>query len=428
MDSKLTAGEGYKETVLGPLPEDWEIVKLGKVANYINGYAFKPQQWKKTGLPIIRIQNLTSSSNKINYFNGELEDKYKVKNGDLLISWSASLGIFKWKGENAWLNQHIFKVCDYSERLWKEFFYYVVMSQIEIMKSKTHGSTMKHITKKEFLNLLIPLPPLPEQKAIAYVLSTIQGAKEKTEKVIQAAKELKKSLMKHLFTYGPVSLDEAKKIKLKETEIGLMPEDWNVVKLGELFNIKQGKQLSGKEKTEGKIKKPFLRTSNVLWGKIDTSNIDEMFFTKEEFDKLKLKFGDILVCEGGDIGRTALYRSELKECAYQNHLHRLRPYNDNINKEFFVFWMNFAINQKQMYSYFANITTIPNLSASRLKNFLIIYPPIPTQQKIASILSDIDQKIESEENKKKALDELFKSMLHNLMTAKIRVNHLDLKV
>ena len=118
--------EEYKQTELGELPKEWDVVKLGDVANYINGYPFKPIQWKKSGIPIIRIQNLTGSSNKENYFDGSIPEKYKVKKGDILISWSASLGIFEWVREDGWLNQHIFKVENYSPKINKDFFYYVV--------------------------------------------------------------------------------------------------------------------------------------------------------------------------------------------------------------------------------------------------------------------------------------------------------------
>jgi len=242
--------------------------------------------------------------------------------------------------------------------------------------------------------------------------------------VIDATKALKKSMMKHLFTYGPVSPEEIENVPLKETEIGLVQEDWEVVKLGEVFDVQQGKQLSEKESKEGKIRKPFLRTSNLNWGYIDISSIDEMYFTSEEFNKLKLESGDILICEGGDIGRTALYRGELVECAYQNHLHRLRPKKDNVDVKFFVLWMNYAINQRKMYTHSANRTTIPNLSGSRLKEFIFPLPLLPVQQKIASILSAIDEKIQAEEAKEKALEDLFRSLLSHLMSGKIRVKDL----
>ena len=90
------------------LPQEWQKTTLGKIATYVNGRAFKPIEWSKAGTPIIRIQNLNNPNAEYNYYDGNIEQKYHVKNGDLLFAWSASLGAYIWKGENAFLNQHIF--------------------------------------------------------------------------------------------------------------------------------------------------------------------------------------------------------------------------------------------------------------------------------------------------------------------------------
>src|SRR5437868_9136857 len=95
---------------LNNLPSSWKVARLGDVAEYINGFAFKPTDWGETGVPIIRIQNLNSPNASFNYFDGQIADKFKVQNGDLLISWSASLDAFLWNRGEAILNQHIFNV------------------------------------------------------------------------------------------------------------------------------------------------------------------------------------------------------------------------------------------------------------------------------------------------------------------------------
>ncbi|MCX6803842.1 MAG: restriction endonuclease subunit S, partial [Candidatus Diapherotrites archaeon] len=189
-----------KETEIGLMPNTWVVVNLGDVAKYVNGYPFKPTDWKKVGLPIIRIQNLTGTQNNPNFFDGAINERYRIKNGDILISWSASLGVFNWKKEDAWLNQHIFKVEDYSPKITKEYFYYVVGTKIEGMKDKTHGSTMHHITKLEFLNVKIPLPPLQDQNNIVEILSGIDSQIEAEESKSKALQHLFDSMAKELTT------------------------------------------------------------------------------------------------------------------------------------------------------------------------------------------------------------------------------------
>ncbi|MBX0312310.1 MAG: restriction endonuclease subunit S, partial [Sulfurihydrogenibium sp.] len=321
---------------------------------------------------------------------------------------------------DAYHNEAIISIYPKENRVLKEFLFYYLPA-VDYSKLQDKAIKGNTLNTSKLIKIPIPLPPLEEQKAIADILSTVQNAIEKTEKVINATKQLKKSMMKHLFTYGAVAVDEIDKVKLKESEIGLIPEHWEVVKLGDIFEVKQGKQLSSKESKEGKTLKPFLRTSNILWNRIDVSNLSYMPFSDKEFEVLKLCKGDILVCEGGDVGRTAVWEGQLEECAYQNHLHRLRPKENNIVNYFFSYWMEYAISLRGLYISIANKTTIPNLSSQRLKSFPIPLPPLDEQQKIANILTTIDQKIQAEEKKKQALQNLFKTLLQQLMTGKIRV-------
>ena len=143
------------------------MARLGDVATYINGYAFKPSDWSDTGLPIIRIQDLTGNAYQANRYNGEYASKYEVNDGDVLISWSASLGVYIWHGEKALLNQHIFKVIFDKEEVSKNFFVYQVENILAKAASEAHGATMKHLTKPVFDALPFYLPPIDEQRRIA---------------------------------------------------------------------------------------------------------------------------------------------------------------------------------------------------------------------------------------------------------------------
>jgi len=187
MQELLTKGIGHKEfkdTEIGRIPKDWEYISAADIADYINGYPFSPTDWKMYGIPIIRIQNLNDPNAEFNFFNGEIDDIYKIKNGDLLFSWSASIGIYIWKRGDAVLNQHIFKVIP-KTNINKLFLYYDLLLAIEQLKGRVHGSTMKHFQKNELKTTFIPIPSIKEQQKIAEILSTVDKKLEvlKQEKV-----------------------------------------------------------------------------------------------------------------------------------------------------------------------------------------------------------------------------------------------------
>ena len=161
-NAEITCDNGHYQN----LPDGWAEIRVGDVANYINGRAFKPEEWQSIGLPIIRIQNLNDKTAPYNYSGQVFESKFLIQKGDLLFAWAASLGTYIWEGESAWLNQHIFKV-EPRPFILKEYLYYVFNAMITEFYRQSHGSGMVHITKKQFENIILILPPLAEQKKIA---------------------------------------------------------------------------------------------------------------------------------------------------------------------------------------------------------------------------------------------------------------------
>jgi type I restriction enzyme S subunit len=147
------------------------------------------------------------------------------------------------------------------------------------------------INKKTFLNISIPFPPLIEQKNIATVLSALQDTIAKTDALIESLYNFKKTLMRHLFTYGPVAMEETEQVRLKETEIGKMPEEWEVVKLeNAIQNTQYG--LSKRGEQEGQY--PILRMNNMVNGRLDISDLQYTNLDATEFKKFRLNKGDIL--------------------------------------------------------------------------------------------------------------------------------------
>ena len=171
---------------------------LGDVATYINGRAFKPQEWETSGRPIIRIQNLTNSTQECNRTTKQFEEKYRISDGDLLFAWSASLGAHIWHGEDGWLNQHIFKVIP-NESIDKIYLYVV-----DQLYAKTHGSGMVHITLKPFKSTRIMLPELNEQRRVVgkieSLFAKLDEAKEKAQAVVDSFETRKAAILHKAFT------------------------------------------------------------------------------------------------------------------------------------------------------------------------------------------------------------------------------------
>ena len=285
------------------------------------------------------------------------------------------------------------------------------------------GGAQPNISQRILRDIAVPLPPLPEQRAIAHVLRTVQRAKRATENVIATAKQLKQSLLQHLFTFGPVQLSAMASLSVSETEIGPMPRHWHLRKFDDLFESRLGKMLSPRARL-GKAPRSYLRNANVQWGHITLGDVLEMDFDGDERDEFRLRQGDALICEGGEVGRTAIWRGEIEECYYQKAIHRARPRSDQSSAEFLMYHMMNAFLIRKSYGDVGTVTTIAHLPGVKLKALQIPLPPRAEQDRICRYLAALDTKIASEERRASANKALSDSLLHHLMTGKLRVHDL----
>jgi type I restriction enzyme S subunit len=186
-----------------------------------------------------------------------------------------------------------------------------------------------------------------------------------------------------------------------------------------LFDIGAGKAMSPSARL-GERTYPFLRTANVFWGRLDLTTLDTMNFSENEIEKKSLRKGDLLVCEGGDIGRSAIWSGEIEKCGFQNHIHRLRPKSNGTIPAFVMYYLQAGFTQLGIYEGAGNKTTIPNLSRGRLAALLVPTPQTTEQEKIASILLKIQRAIEVEEKLVATTRELKQSAMRQLFTHGLR--------
>lgn len=413
----------FKQTEIGLIPEDWEVVRLGEVADFYIGRTPPrnlKEYWRNGSFPWVSIEDMRNriikdTKEKINFYALEKYFKNRIsKKGSLLMSFKLTIGRTSILDIDAVHNEAIITIKSNQEKVERMFLYYYLptINYFNYMDKAVKGNTLN---KSKIENLLIPLPTLSEQKKIAEVLSAVQEAKEKTEEVIKATKELKKSLMKFLFTYGPVSLKEKENVKLKETETGLIPEDWEVVRLGEVADIKSGG-------TPSRNNPDFWINGNIPWIRSEQcqdSFIESAieFITEKGLNNSSAKIFPpdtvLIAMVGATLGKTGYLK--IKAATNQN-VAGVYSYNLAKLSQLFLFY-----TMQSRYSDFAKEGGYKMANLSFIRSFKIPLPTLSIQQKIADILSAVDEKIQAEENKKKVLENLFKTLLNNLMTGRIRV-------
>ena len=438
--SENSIHEGFKITELGPLPEEWGVVGLGEVAEkfigggtpstsneeYWNGEIHWTTSKKINGI------HLLNGEKKITKRGLEESSTHLIPKDNLVIGTRVGVGKVAINKVDIAISQDLTGAFIDKEKYALEFLaYQICTKEIQnIFKGRARGTTIKGIPRDDLKKIPLKIPPLPEQHRIAAVLSAVQDAKEKTGAVIAAAKSLKKSLMRHLFTYGPVSIGAAESVPLVETEIGLVPEGWKMAPLGDLLaiDLKNGvyKPRSDYGKGDGRI----IQLNDIYSpdNRIRPEQLDMIDVSETEKEKYKVENDDIIInrvskrAEG--VGAVAIIEESDFQTVFESNMFRVRIDQSKILSEYFLLYgqSNRYHEQVMRRATKANQTSI---NQKNLRTILVQIPELTIQKKIIEIFSAIKNKTVAEGGRKKALDELFKSLLHNLMTAKIRVNHLE---
>ncbi|MEQ1726094.1 MAG: restriction endonuclease subunit S [Sphingopyxis sp.] len=195
--------------------------------------------------------------------------------------------------------------------------------------------------------------------------------------------------------------------------------DWPSTTIGEIFDIGSGKTMSSKVRADAELT-PFLRTSNVFWDRIDLSKVDEMPMLLWEREEKSLLPGDLLVCEGGEIGRAAVWEGQAESISFQNHLHRLRRKNDDIDPGFYAYFLQSAFTQLGIYEGAGNKTTIPNLSRSNLAALDVPKPDFDEQRDIRLVLKRVRAAMEKADDGIHVADELKRAAMRELFARGVR--------
>lgn len=415
--------EGYKITELGEIPSEWEVKKLGEITigkgeygigasatDYIEG---KPRY--------LRITDIGDSCrllfNDIKGLDDANYEKYILKEGDIVFARTGNTTgkgyvynkdhgelvyagfLIKYSIDNNIAKHNFIKYVIQSKRYW---------DWVSIMSTR---SGQPGINSTEYSSFIIQLPPLKEQEKIASILLTVDEQIDNVDALIEKNKELKKGLMQTLLTKG------IGHTKFKKTEVGEIPEEWDIEKLGNIVEVISGA-------TPKTNINEYWDNGDICWATPTdiTSNGKYISITEKTITESGLKncsakllpIGSILMSSRATIGERCINTVPMAT----NQGFKSLVCKARVNNEFIYYYIDIL---KEKLIGLASGSTFLEVSKKVVEDVKVAVPSLEEQEKIVSILSEIDNKIHEYENKKKKLEELKKGLMQQLLTGKIRV-------
>lgn len=356
--------------------------------------------------------------------NGKFGEYGKFMFDEELITWSVDGGgYFFYRDKHRY---SVTNVCGYmrvkSSKLHPKFVFYSLANQHRYQTfdytTKAHPSVIQKL-------YWLPTIGYEHQKKIASILSGIDTAIEKTEALIAKYQQIKAGLMHDLFTRGVLPNGQLRPPReqapelYQETAIGWIPRDWSLISIGTAFDIQLGKMLNQDAKT-GKSSFPYVGNRSVQWNRIDLDALEEMDFSPTEREKFSLKNGDLLVCEGGDVGRTAIWDCPLENCYYQKAIHRLRPKGNQVKPRFMLRFMWHAKSTGHFDNYTSQ-TSIAHLTQEKLAAVPMAAPSINEQNRLIARFDGIYSILDREQDFLANLRQQKSGLMHDLLTGKVPV-------
>ncbi len=416
--------EGYVKTAVGDIPVDWEVVKLGDIANTFAGgtpkrsiseYYIGNIPWVKSGE--VDNNNILETEEHVSELAIKETATRLIKPDSILVALygatAGKIGILK---VEACSNQAVLAVCSKDNSIENEFLYHFLKMQTTKLLNLSQGSGQPNLSKSIVDGVSIPQPPLYEQQKIAEILSTVDEKIDFIDQQIKETQELKKGLMQRLLTKG---IDHT---EFKDSPLGEIPKSWEIMSLGNIGEFKNGINKSKEDFGHGY---PMINLNDVFGvTTVKTNNLGLVNSTVNEREDYSLKKGDVLFIRSSvkpsGVGLSAVIQENLSNTVYSGFIIRFRDYGqlDNIFKKHCFYDTGFRNRLLAKSTVSANT----NINQKALNTLLLSVPPKLEQQKIASILSSVDEKLEVLGAKKNEYKELKKGLMQVLLTGKVRVN------
>ena len=424
-------------------PHGWEWVRLASSTITMQGFAFSSENFStdpEAGYPLIKIGDIGTSAPEV-FIRGPYDPAYLVNRGDILVGLSGSIKCAIWEGPTALLNQRIARIVPASNGLLSVWLLFGINACIDKWKDETSKLTVQNVKARQLYKSLIPLPPLAEQhRIVAKVdelmalcdrLETARKERETTRDWLAVAslarlnapdpdpavfqnhaafalnnltslttrpdqiKALRQTIL-NLAVHGKLvpqdPEDEPASELLKRAKIAFpgtgpfeLPESWAWVNVSAVADSRLGKMLD-KAKNKGTPRK-YLRNINVRWFDFDLSDLLEMRFEDSELPEFALRFGDVMICEGGEPGRAAVWDARVTDIYFQKAIHRVR-FVDFVDSEFFVKALRASADDGRLVESFTG-TGIKHFTGKGLAEYLFPLPPLAEQHRIVAKVDEL---------------------------------------
>jgi len=381
---------------IGEVPEGWELLKTKQLARriqtgstpptselhyYENGSVpwFGPGSFGKDLVldePVKFISKTALEDGVARIFKGQ---------STMIVTIGATIGKVGYIESSASSNQQITAVTFNKTRTIPKYAAYQIKRLEPVLRGIAPNTTLPILNQDDIGHLPFCLPSIPEQRAIATFLDSetgrIDALIEKKERQIELLQEKRAALISHAVTKG---LDPDVKMKDSGVEwIGKMLDEWSSTAVKHHFDIQLGKMLQNKPDSD-ELLVPYAKALHVLWGKVETNVLPEMWANTFEIQQYGIKKGDLLVCEGGEVGRAGIVESPPKQCIIQNALHRVRAKNSSDLR--YLLYVLHAVNSSTWFNVLCNKATIAHFTREKFSDLIIPIPPLPEQRAIAAFL------------------------------------------
>jgi type I restriction enzyme, S subunit len=406
--------EGYKQTEIGEIPESWEVKALSQVAGITMGQSPPSSDCNEDGAGIPFFQGCAEFGDPYpKAVKWIVEPLKQAEAGDVLISVRAPVGDLNLASERCCIGRGLAAIRSVDGV--QSFLYCLMQAQKRDLNRLAQGSTFMAINSDHLADLLCPAPPLPEQQAIAEVLESVDDSIQATQGVIEQQRVVKQGLLQQLLTRG------IGHTKFKQTEIGEIPESWEVKALGDVGELKNGINKAKEDFGFGSL---FLNISDAYSPVLDICSLERLNATDKEIREYRLKHGDFVFVRSSvkptGVGYPTLFKSAPEPVLFCGFMIRLRPSSEIQVHDFLLHVMRSDSFRSNLFRV-STISANTNVNQAALSKLLVPLPPLPEQQAIADILQSVDDSIRAEEERLTQLETLKRGLMQDLLTGKVRV-------